>query len=95
MTNDELIRIYEQALEDWEDLQEKFDSIEDKTIENINIVFADQCEEQAVFFTIKHGCIESYVSNGSLEEPFSIIFKDRVQPYIYVDDIKKRIESLS
>lgn len=92
MENKELVNIYEQALRDWEDLQEKFSSIECKTIENIKVVFADQCKEQGLFLTIKHGCVEAYLSDCKLEEPFTIKTKDCVQPYVYAKDIKKRIE---
>lgn len=95
MTNKELMNIYKQALNDWKDLQVKFNKIEDKTIENIKKEFADQCEEQGLFFTINHGCIEAYLSDYKLEEQFTIKYKEYVQPYVTFENINKRIESLS
>lgn len=95
MTNNELINIYKKALEDFKELKDKFNNIDDKKIENIKKEFADQCEDKSLFFIIKHGCIEAYLSNGTLEEPFTIKYKDYVQPYVTVEDIKKRIESLA
>ncbi len=95
MENKQLIRIYEQALEDWNVLQEKFNGIDDKSINNIKRVFADHCEERGLFFAIKHGSVEAYLSDCKLEEPFTIKIKDDVQPYVYVEEIKKRIELLT
>ena len=95
MTNDELIRIYDQALKDWNVMQDNFNNIEDRTIENIKKEFADQCEQQGLFLIVRQGYIEAYLSKGVLEEPFTIRYKDYVQPYVYVEDIKKRIESLA
>ena len=95
MENKELMDIYKQALRDWNELQKIFTGIEDKTIENIKAVFADHCEERGLFFTIKHGSVEAYLSDCKLEEPFTIKIKDDVQPYVCVEDVKKRIESLA
>ena len=81
------IEIYKQALKDWKILTNKFNSIEDKSIENIKRTFADQIECNQIFFIIKQGIVKVYLQtdaqgNNYLTDTFNIETDNYIEPFV-------------
>ena len=94
MNNNELIAIYESALNDWNIVINKFNSLEDKSIENIKKVFADQIECNQIFLIIVQGVIKVYLQGNDfssyvISENFTIETDEFVSPFVTYDDIEK------
>lgn len=90
------IEIYKQALEDWKILTNKFNGIEEKSIENIKRAFTDQIEYNQVFFIINQGIIKAYLhtdnyGNNYLQDTFVIETDKFIKAFISVGDIEKEI----
>ena len=90
------IEIYKQALKDWRILTNKFNSLEDKSIENIKRIFADQIEFNQIFFIINQGIVKVYLQtddcgNCNLKEPFTIETDKFIKAFISVGDIEKEL----
>lgn len=90
------IAIYKQALEDWKILTNKFNGLEDKSIENIKRTFVDQIECNQIFFIIKQGIVKVYLQTDNhgicnLKEPFTIETNKYIKAFISVSDIEKEI----
>ena len=89
--------VLKRALDDWERLMDKYNSIEDKSIDNLKRVFADQSDNSPVFYEIQEGIIRAFLSSddgiiGEIKEPFVIVIDDEYYEYVYSKDIIKKLE---
>lgn len=98
MTNNELICIYTEALNDWRSLINRYNIIKDKNFMNVCLKLSE-CEcNNSCFCTVREGTIETYITNENgiaiIKEPFTIISGNVVQPYVTVQGILDRISLL-
>lgn len=89
------IEIYKQALKDCNMLIDKFNDLEDKSLNSIKKAFDNQIECDQIYCIIKQGIINAYLQtdtqgNNYLTDTFNIETDNYIEPFV----TKKEIELL-
>lgn len=93
------IEIYRQAIKDWNILIEKYNSIEDKSIENLKYVFRNQSQDNGFFYEISQGVIKAFLisegENSVIKEPFIIDTGNFFRSNVFLDELIEEIKNIN